>query len=101
MGEVAKRGSLLTRLQGSGATVLARTAHPGAASAIRMATEREYERLRALVDKADPLLVRAVDDVDIALLQWGLSLSPWERLRASSGALSFLSTFRRVASEPS
>jgi hypothetical protein len=66
-----------------------------------MAPQREYERLRALVERADPLLVQAVEDVDLALLQWGLSLSPWERLQASSGALRFLSTFRRVASEPS
>jgi hypothetical protein len=64
-----------------------------------VAPEREYERLCAVVERADPLLVQAVEDVDIALLQWGLSLSPWERLRASSGALRFLSTFHRVASE--
>ena len=65
-----------------------------------MAPEGEYERLRALVEKADPLLVQAVEDVDLALLRWGLSLSPWERLQASSEALRFLSTFHRVASEP-
>ncbi len=55
----------------------------------------EYQRLCALVEKNDPLLIRAVDDVDVALLRWALSLSPWERLQASSGALTFLSTFRR------
>jgi len=65
-----------------------------------MTPHRQYERLCALVEKADPLLVQAVEDVDLALLRWGLSLSPWARLQASSGALRFLSTFRRVASEP-
>jgi hypothetical protein len=61
--------------------------------------EREYDRLRDLVEKADPLLVEAIDDVDVAMLQWGLSLLPWERLRASAEALVFLSSFRRDASE--
>ncbi|MBI3769168.1 MAG: hypothetical protein HY271_11860 [Deltaproteobacteria bacterium] len=66
-----------------------------------MATEREYERVRDLVDKADPLLLEALADVDFTLLEWGLSLSPWERLRASSEALRFWSSFRRGASEAS
>lgn len=63
-----------------------------------MAKEREYERLCALIARVDPLLVQAVDDVDATLLQWGLALSPWERLRASSGALDVLSRLRREAS---
>ncbi len=63
--------------------------------------EREYERVRALVDKADPLLVEALEDVDSTLLEWALSLSPWERLRASSDALRFWSSFRRGAPEAS
>jgi hypothetical protein len=66
-----------------------------------MVAEPQYERIRALVAKADPLLVEAVDDVDLTLLQWGLSLSPWERLRASSQALAFLANFRRDASAAS
>jgi hypothetical protein len=61
--------------------------------------EREYQRLRDLVETADPLMLEAVGDVDLTLIRWGLSLSPWERLRASSGALGFLSSFRRAPSE--
>ena len=62
-----------------------------------MRPERQYERLCALSADTDPLLVEAVDDVDLALLEWSLSLSPWERLEASSKSLRFLSAFRRVA----
>jgi hypothetical protein len=60
-----------------------------------MRPERQYERLCALIADTDPLLVEAVHDVDLALLEWSLSLSPWERLEAKS--LRFLSAFRRVA----
>ncbi len=66
-----------------------------------MATEREYERLRALVARTDPLLIEAIEDVDRTLLEWGLSLSPWQRLRASADALRFWSSFRRGAPEAS
>ena len=66
-----------------------------------MTTEREYERLRALVARTDPLLIDAIEDVDHTLLEWGLSLSPWQRLRASSESLRFWSNFRRGAPEAS
>lgn len=62
-------------------------------------TTSEYDRIRAFVERTDAELVRAVDDVDLALLAWAMALSPWERLQASSDALGFLSGFRRAASE--
>lgn len=64
-----------------------------------MIDRQAYDPIRAFVARVDPELVRAVDDVDVALLEWGLSLSPWERLRAASGALQTLSKFRRVETE--
>lgn len=60
---------------------------------------REYERVRNRVAEIDPALVRAVDDVDLSVMQWALSLAPWERLQAASGTLRFLSAFRRVSTE--
>lgn len=66
-----------------------------------MVTRPDYARVRDLVAEADPLLVAAVADVDLALLQWGMSLTPWERLRVSSEGLRFWSSFRRVAPDPS
>lgn len=56
-----------------------------------------YERVRSEVEATDPEVVAAIEEVDLALLKWALSLSPWERLRAASGTLAFLSGFRRVA----
>lgn len=56
----------------------------------------DFERVRDLVERIDPSLVQAMDEIDVALLRWGLSLSPWERLRASSSALGLLSGFHRV-----
>lgn len=64
-----------------------------------MAASSEYDRLRNLLIAIDPLLVEAADDVDLTLIQWALSLTPWERLRASSETLAFLSSFRRAAPE--
>lgn len=66
-----------------------------------MLRDPEYDRVRDFVARADPLLLEALEDVDFTLLEWGLSLSPWERLRASSEALRFWSSFRRVAPEAS
>ena len=47
------------------------------------------------VKRLDPLLVEAVDDVDLGLLRWSLSLSPEERLQACSRAAFTLSSIRR------
>ena len=60
-----------------------------------------YERLRELVAAKDPLLVEAVDDVDVTLLAWARTLSPWERLRSTSVALHVWSGFRRDPSSTS
>jgi len=56
---------------------------------------RHYEHLCDLVAASDPVLIEAVDDVDLALLEWGRTLSPWDRLRATSAALQVWSGFRR------
>lgn len=60
-----------------------------------MTGDHHYERLRDLVAASDPLLVEAVDDVDLGLLEWARGLSPWERLRTTSAALHVWSGFRR------
>jgi len=59
----------------------------------------DYQRLCDLVERVDPELIGALDEVDVSLLRWALSLSPWERLQASSSALSVLSGFHRGPSE--
>ncbi|MFQ5667414.1 MAG: hypothetical protein ACE5I7_13435 [Candidatus Binatia bacterium] len=64
-----------------------------------MSPQSPYERLRRQLEATDPLVVEAADEVDVALIDWALSLSPWERLRASSEALDFLSRFHRVTSQ--
>jgi hypothetical protein len=64
-----------------------------------MTRDSEYARLRDFVARVDPVLVEAVEDVDGGFIEWGLSLGPWERLRASSETLSFWSGFRRVTPE--
>ena len=61
--------------------------------------QSDYQRVRDLVESTDPELIGAADEVDISLLRWALSLSPRERLQASSSALSVLSGFRRGAPE--
>jgi hypothetical protein len=66
-----------------------------------MAPDSQYTRLRDLVARIDPVLLDAVEDVDRELLHWGLSLSPWERLRSCSETLRFWSGFRRVTPEAS
>jgi|GEM_PF-1930548 len=58
----------------------------------------QFERLRARLAESDPVVVRAIDEVDLGLLHWSLSLSPWQRLRAASVALNTLRRFRRAAS---
>ena len=62
-------------------------------------TRPDYQHMREFVERTDPELLRAVDEVDVSLLRWALSLSPWERLQASSNALSVLSGFHRGGSE--
>jgi len=50
----------------------------------------QFERLRARLAESDPVVVRAIDEVDLGLLHWSLLLSPWQRLRAASVALNTL-----------
>jgi hypothetical protein len=64
-----------------------------------MTSDCEYERVRRRVEGIDPALVAAVDDIDLGVLAWALSLSPFERLQAASGTLRFLSAFRRVSTD--
>jgi hypothetical protein len=47
--------------------------------------------------KVDPLVLEAVGDVDQLLLDWSLSLSPRERLRACYKATVALARFRHDA----
>jgi hypothetical protein len=69
---------------------------------ISIMTKRgDYDRLRRHLAAMDPLVVEAADEVDPALIQWALSLTPWERLCASADALRFLSGFHRGTSRPS
>lgn len=65
-----------------------------------MARVSDFERLKARIAAIDPLIVEAVDEVDVELLRWSLSLSPRERLRAATIAARTLKGFRRFASAP-
>jgi hypothetical protein len=58
----------------------------------------QFERLREIIAKTDPDVISAIDEVDMELLRWSLSLSPWQRLGAASTALRTLRRFRRVPS---
>ncbi|MCA9550568.1 MAG: hypothetical protein KC933_11070 [Myxococcales bacterium] len=55
--------------------------------------------LAAVLDRVDPELRAAASDVDRTLLAWSMSLSPLERLRASSRAAAALGRFRRVGGD--
>jgi hypothetical protein len=50
--------------------------------------------------KLDPLVLAAVADVDQSLLDWALSLSPRERLRACHKATVALARFRHDPPSP-
>ena len=50
------------------------------------------------VAELDPLVLEAAREVDGALLEWALSLSPRERLRACSNATTALGKFANVPS---
>jgi hypothetical protein len=51
----------------------------------------------ARTEVGNPLLREAAREVDGTLLDWALSLSPCERLRACSNATRALARFKRVA----
>jgi len=46
----------------------------------------------------DPLIVQAAREVDLTLLEWALSLSPRERLRACTNASAALRRFTDASS---
>jgi hypothetical protein len=46
----------------------------------------------------DPLILAAAREVDVALIDWALSLSPTERLRACTRATAALGRFADAAS---
>jgi hypothetical protein len=58
------------------------------------------EKHLASREAIDPLIVEAAKEVDGSLLQWMLSLSLRERLRACSNASRALGRFRDAASRP-
>jgi hypothetical protein len=63
-----------------------------------MDTPRKPTRPEARLERQIRDEVDEVDEVDESLLDWMLSLTPRERLRAASRASRALSRFRRVAS---
>ena len=63
--------------------------------------EKSFAALARLAAETDPHIVDAIEEIDRGLLEWGLTLSPLERLRVCSEALQTLSGFRRVSSEAS
>ncbi len=63
----------------------------------RMEPASKFDEICARIAATDPLIIDAIDDVDLGLLAWSISLTPRERLRAVSSAARTLSRFRRVA----
>ena len=62
-------------------------------------TQGNLTRIDSLsVAELDPLILEAAREVDGALLDWALSLSPRERLRACSNATAALGKFANVPS---
>jgi hypothetical protein len=59
---------------------------------------RRDPRIEAVVAQ-HPELEQLAREVDRTLIQWSLSLSPMERLRAASKSLRGLRRFRRVTPE--
>lgn len=57
-----------------------------------------HQDLASVEAHLDPKVREAADEVDDSLLDWMLSLSPTERLRAVSKASAALSRFRRASS---
>jgi hypothetical protein len=57
----------------------------------------ELRRIEAELARRNPLLVAAADEVDTTLIEWALSLTPFDRLRACSRAAKALTGWRRHA----
>jgi hypothetical protein len=55
---------------------------------------RCYDELCARIARSEPLIREASDEVDIALLRRSMSLSPMQRLRAATRALSTQRSFK-------
>jgi hypothetical protein len=47
----------------------------------------------------DPLVLEAAKDVDLSLIDWALTMSPRERLRASTNAVRALARFGHASPE--
>jgi hypothetical protein len=56
--------------------------------------------MRPKPDSLDALVLEAAREVDVTLLDWALSLSPRERLRACTQATRALGKFTHVAPRP-
>jgi hypothetical protein len=54
------------------------------------------KEIEAMLAERNPELLAAADEVDPTLIDWSLSLSPWDRLRACSRATRALLGWRRV-----
>jgi hypothetical protein len=52
------------------------------------------------LDRFDPIVLAAAKEVDRSLLEWFLSLTPRERLRACTRTTRALGRFTRVTASP-
>jgi hypothetical protein len=62
----------------------------------------DRDRLRQIEDELagrDRRMLTAVDEVDMTLIDWALSLDPFERLRVCSRAAKALTGWRHVTPE--
>jgi len=61
-----------------------------------VAERTSLQRVEEELARRNPLLLAAADDVDVTLIDWALSLSPFDRLRACSRAAKALTGWRRA-----
>lgn len=54
----------------------------------------EEPTLAALIEALDPECRAAIEDVDRTLIEFSLSLSPWDRLRSASRMAQYLARLR-------
>jgi hypothetical protein len=65
---------------------------------MRVAGSNRVQEIEAELARRHPLLVAAASEVDTTLIDWALSLTPLERLRACSRAARALTGWRRAPS---
>ena len=51
-----------------------------------MSERDRLKEIEAMLAERNPELLAAADEIDQTLIDWSLSLSPWDRLRACSRA---------------